>query len=112
MAYAPRPSTTAAAKTRQSGWSRCEPPLKVLAPALALPKYPQSSPVIGARYTRIIHGWDDDVVPVMPVLELAREQRLETLVMPDGHRLENSIDRVAREFHRFLETCLKNPNKV
>ena len=25
--------------------------------------------------------------------------------LPDGHRLENSVDRVAREFHRFLETC-------
>lgn len=113
------PERTILAGSSMGGWvcaqtSATTPVLGcfLLAPALALPKYPQSSPVIGARYTRIIHGWDDDVVPVMPVLELAREQRLETLVMPDGHRLENSVDRVAREFHRFLETCLKNPNKV
>jgi len=82
----------------------------LLAPALALPKYPQSSPLIRARHTQIIHGWDDDVVPVMPVLELARQQALETLVLPDGHRLENSVNRVAQEFRLFMTTCLKNPN--
>ncbi|MCK7548901.1 YqiA/YcfP family alpha/beta fold hydrolase [Marinobacter koreensis] len=83
----------------------------MLAPALALPRYPQSRPVIQARHSRIIHGWDDDVVPVMPVLELAHEQRLTTLVLPDGHRLEHSVDRVVREFREFLENCLGEPNQ-
>ena len=82
----------------------------LLAPALALPRYPQSSPVIRARHSQVIHGWDDDVVPVMPVLELAREQRLITLVLPDGHRLQNSVDTVVREFTRFVETCLSELN--
>ncbi|MGF2735580.1 YqiA/YcfP family alpha/beta fold hydrolase [Marinobacter sp. DUT-1] len=82
----------------------------LLAPALALPRYPQSRPVIQARHTRIIHGWDDDVVPVMPVLELAREQRINTLVLADGHRLQNSVDTVVREFTFFLESCLSELN--
>jgi len=82
----------------------------LLAPALALPRYPQSRPVIRANHTQIIHGWDDDVVPVMPVLELAREQRLNTLVLADGHRLQNSVDRVVREFEAFVETCLSELN--
>ena len=82
----------------------------MLAPALALPDYPESNPTIGACHSCIIHGWNDDVVPVMPVLELARRQQIETLVLPDGHRLENSVQRVAEEFRRFLLLCIQKPN--
>ncbi|MDO6443339.1 YqiA/YcfP family alpha/beta fold hydrolase [Marinobacter sp. 2_MG-2023] len=74
----------------------------LLAPALALPDYPQSSPRIQARHTQIIHGWHDDVVPVMPVIKLARQQALSILLLSDGHRLENSLDRVVEEFRQFL----------
>lgn len=74
----------------------------LLAPALALPRYPQSNPIIQADHTQIIHGWDDDVVPVMPVIELAEQQKLPILVVPDGHRLENSLERVVSEFRQFL----------
>lgn len=83
----------------------------LLAPALAMARYPQSSPVIQADHCQIIHGWDDDVVPVGPVLDLAREQKLPTLVLPDGHRLENSVDRVVSEFRAFLESCLAATKK-
>lgn len=74
----------------------------LLAPALALPGYPQSSPHIQAKHVQIIHGWDDDVVPAMPVMELARQQAHPVLMLPDGHRLEKSLDRVTKEFGAFL----------
>lgn len=74
----------------------------LLAPALALPKYPQSSPHIQAKHVQIIHGWDDNVVPAGPVLELARAQNLPVLMLADGHRLAYSLDRVLREFTAFL----------
>lgn len=74
----------------------------MLAPALALESYPQSRPQIGARFSHIIHGWEDDVVPVAPVLELAREQRIPILVLNDGHRLENSVPVIVNEFRQFL----------
>jgi pimeloyl-ACP methyl ester carboxylesterase len=77
----------------------------LLAPALALPAYPQSSPRIQARHCQIIHGWQDDVVPVMPVLQLAMDQNLPALALPDGHRLANSVNRVVIEFQRFFELC-------
>jgi len=83
----------------------------LLAPALAMAKYPQSSPTIRARHSQVIHGWDDNVVPVAPVLDLARKQGMPILVLPDGHRLENSIGRVLSEFRQFLETCLSDTNK-
>ncbi|RBW51871.1 YqiA/YcfP family alpha/beta fold hydrolase [Marinobacter sp. F3R11] len=74
----------------------------LLAPALALPHYPQSSPDIRAQHVQIIHGWDDDIVPPMPVIELARQQTLPVLMLPDGHRLAKSLDRVVEEFCAFL----------
>ncbi|MDY6815806.1 MAG: YqiA/YcfP family alpha/beta fold hydrolase [Pseudomonadota bacterium] len=111
------PARTILAGSSMGGWvcartSALTPVLGcfLLAPALALPGYPQSSPLIQARHTRIIHGWDDHVVPVMPVLELARKQRIPTLVLPDGHRLRNSVDTVVREFTLFVETCLSELN--
>ncbi|WP_309043963.1 YqiA/YcfP family alpha/beta fold hydrolase [Marinobacter sediminicola] len=74
----------------------------LLAPALAMEGYPQSSPRIQAKHVQIIHGWDDDVVPPMPVIELARKQALPTLLLPDGHRLANSLERITNEFEGFL----------
>jgi predicted esterase len=112
-----RPEQTILAGSSMGGWvcarTSEQAPVRgcfMLAPALALPDYPESNPVIGARHARIIHGWNDDVVPVMPVLELARRQQIEALVLPDGHRLENSVQRVAEEFRRFLFLCVENPN--
>lgn len=113
------PARTVLAGSSMGGWvcaqtSADSPVLGcfLLAPALAMAGYPQSSPTIQARYCQIIHGWDDDVVPVMPVLELARKQALPALVLPDGHRLENSVERVVSEFRLFLELCRSNLNKA
>ena len=111
------PACTVLAGSSMGGWvcaqtSETQPVLGcfLLAPALAMEQYPQSRPTVKARYCQIIHGWDDDVVPVMPVLQLAHEQRLPALVLPDGHRLENSLERVVEEFRVFLETCRSNLN--
>ncbi|MBE0487033.1 YqiA/YcfP family alpha/beta fold hydrolase [Marinobacter sp.] len=83
----------------------------LLAPALALPKYPESRPCIRAQFTQIIHGWHDDVVPPMPVIELAQSQNLPILMLPDDHRLTLSVNRVANEFQAFLITAgLKTGN--
>lgn len=80
----------------------------LLAPALAMERYPHPKPIIGATFSQIIHGWQDDVVPVMPVLELAQQQRISTLILNDGHRLESSMARLTDEFRRFLQDCLEN----
>jgi alpha/beta superfamily hydrolase len=104
-----RPEKTILAGSSMGGWvcaqtSSVTPVLGcfLLAPALALPRYPESSPLIRAKQVQIIHGWHDDVVPAMPVITLAREQSLPVLVLADGHRLERSLDRVIEEFRAFL----------
>jgi len=111
------PQRTVLAGSSMGGWvcaqtSALTPVLGcfLLAPALALMGYPQSRPQICATFSQIIHGWEDHVVPVMPVLELAQQQGISALVLNDGHRLENSVQRITQEFERFLETCLKGHN--
>ncbi|MDI9246342.1 YqiA/YcfP family alpha/beta fold hydrolase [Marinobacter sp. CHS3-4] len=82
----------------------------LLAPALAMEAYPESSPIIQAKHTQIIHGWHDDVVLPMPVIELARDQDLPLLALPDGHRLQNSLPRLVAEFRQFMTDCLTGLN--
>ncbi len=110
------PARTILAGSSMGGWvcarTSDETPVHgcfLLAPALALPKYPESRPCIRARFTQIIHGWQDDVVPPMPVIELAQAQNLPILLLPDNHRLEHSVARVADEFRAFLITTGLNP---
>ncbi|MGM0767924.1 MAG: YqiA/YcfP family alpha/beta fold hydrolase [Pseudomonadota bacterium] len=103
------PQHTVLAGSSMGGWVcaqiSAEQPVRgcfLLAPALALPRYPQSSPSIRAEHVQLIHGWDDDVVPAQPVIALAEQQKLPILMLADGHRLEHSLERVVEEFRRFL----------
>lgn len=107
------PERTILAGSSMGGWvcarTSAETPVLgcfLLAPALAMSAYPQSSPRIQAQHAQIIHGWDDDVVLPMPVIELAREQKLPLLMLPDGHRLENSLERLVNEFRDFMSKCV------
>lgn len=77
----------------------------LLAPALGMTAYPNSNPTLLAKNTLIIHGWDDDVVPAGPVIEIAQTQRLPLLLLPDGHRLSESMDLITGEFRRLLTRC-------
>lgn len=77
----------------------------LLAPALGLADYPETSPSIQARYTHIIHGWRDEVVAPEPVIERARLQRLSLRMVDDDHRLHASLDTLLHDFERFLGQC-------
>nr|WP_298964399.1 YqiA/YcfP family alpha/beta fold hydrolase [uncultured Halomonas sp.] len=77
----------------------------LLAPALGLTDYPETSPTIQAGLTHIIHGWRDDVVAPEPVIERARQQRLSLRMVDDDHRLHASLDTILVDFERFLRQC-------
>lgn len=77
----------------------------LLAPALGMPDYPESSPLIQAMHTHIIHGWRDDVVAPAPVIERAQIQRLSLRMVDDDHRLQASLDTILFDFERFLLQC-------
>ncbi|MBS3804246.1 MAG: alpha/beta hydrolase [Oleiphilaceae bacterium] len=108
-----RPETTVLAGSSMGGWVCAQTSANVpvlgcflLAPALTLPSYPNAPSTIGARHTQIIHGWQDDVVEPMPVIQAAQQQGLPILVLPDGHRLQDSLDRIVAEFRLFMMLCL------
>lgn len=77
----------------------------LLAPALGLAGYPETSPNIQAQHTHIIHGWRDEVVAPEPVIERARLQRLSLRMVDDDHRLHASLDTILHDFERFLSQC-------
>jgi uncharacterized protein len=68
--------------------------LILLAPALILPEFtsehfaPQYTPTI------LIHGMQDDVVPPIPVLQIAQDVFINLKYMPveDGHRLHKAFE--------------------
>ena len=76
--------------------------LFLMAPPVALessPNYLKAAMVP----TRIVHGWEDELIPAMDVVRWA-QRRHDTLVMvPDSHRLAAHVDFCAEEFGRFLQ---------
>ncbi|MFC4207855.1 YqiA/YcfP family alpha/beta fold hydrolase [Vreelandella malpeensis] len=77
----------------------------LLAPALGMPDYPETTVTLQARHTHIVHGWGDDVVPCGPVIEHARRQRLSLRLVDDDHRLHASLEVILRDFEAFLDRC-------
>ncbi len=52
--------------------------------------------------TRIVHGWDDELIPAAEVMRWARERRDHTVFVNDGHRLAAHVEFCAEEFGRLL----------
>lgn len=76
--------------------------LFLMAPPISLevePRYLKAAMVP----TRIIHGWEDELIPALDVVRWA-QRRHDTLVMvPDSHRLAAHVEFCAEEFGRFLQ---------
>lgn len=82
------------------------PALFLLAPAFYLPGYAvHVFPSLPGRVT-VVHGWDDDVVPVDNAIRFARTHKATLHVLADGHRLEKSTETLCVQFARFL-ACAK-----
>ncbi|MYL22919.1 alpha/beta hydrolase [Halomonas alkaliantarctica] len=78
----------------------------LIAPAIGLAGYPETSPTLQAGDTHIIHGWRDDIVPPGPVIEFAQRQRLSLRLIDDDHRLHASLALILTDFEYFLRRCL------
>lgn len=53
--------------------------------------------------TRIVHGWDDELIPALDVVRWAQRRQDTLLLVPDSHRLAAHVDVCADEFGRFLQ---------
>lgn len=80
--------------------------LFLLAPAIGLPGYAVAAPMPVSRHLCIVHGWDDEVVPLENVWRFAATHRAALHVVPDGHVLHHELDRIERLFADFLGNCL------
>lgn len=76
--------------------------LFLLAPALYLPRYTVHVFTNLPPAVSVIHGWDDDVVPVDNSFRFAGLHKATLHVLPDEHRLSNSVDVISSLFEDFL----------
>ncbi|HET6603410.1 MAG TPA: hypothetical protein VFG21_04230 [Xanthomonadaceae bacterium] len=77
--------------------------LFLLAPPLSLEGYPRKLAAAEVP-TQIVHGWDDELIPVGDVVRWARLRRDRLVLVDDSHRLAGHVDFVAGEFGRFLQS--------
>ncbi|MBT8077875.1 MAG: alpha/beta fold hydrolase [Gammaproteobacteria bacterium] len=84
----------------------------VLAPAYFMPGYEALTPLPPAMPLTIVHGWNDDVVPVDNSIRFARQCNA-TLHLVDGdHRLTANIDEINYYLERFITQLTRNAQGV
>lgn len=81
--------------------------LFLMAPALNMPGYANHNVQPNSHNLEIVHGWEDDIVPMEGVLGFARTHRARLHVVPAGHALIEQMDWLADHFLLFLERCLQ-----
>ena len=82
--------------------------LFVLAPAYFMPGFESLTPPAPAIPISIVHGWNDDVVPVANSIRFAEECRADLHILDAGHRLTGSIDAINRLLARFIQNLVEN----
>ena len=90
-------ATAAAAELNAAG-------LFVLAPAYYIPGYAELTPTPPDMPICIVHGWNDDVVPVENSIRFASTCNAELHLLDSDHRLTANIDEINYYLQRFIET--------
>ncbi len=78
--------------------------LFVLAPAYFMPGYEELTPSPPQIPIAIVHGWDDDVVPVENSIRFAAACNAALHILDGDHRLTENIDEINYYLKRFIET--------
>lgn len=90
-------ATAAAAELNAAG-------LFVLAPAYYMPGFEALTPAPPAMPICIVHGWNDDIVPVENSIRFAADCKATLHVLDAGHRLTEKVDEINYYLKRFIET--------
>lgn len=93
-------ATVAAAKIESRG-------LFLMAPAFYLGGQANFDELTPACKTQIVHGWNDDIVPVANSWRYAKRTGAELYVFNDDHRLIDSLQQTNALFKQFLQILLK-----
>lgn len=89
-------ATAASTELRASG-------LFLMAPAFYMPGYEQYTPKPASCPIAIIHGWNDDIVPIENSIRYAREHLATLHVINADHRMTAQIDMIVACFKLFLD---------
>ena len=76
--------------------------LFVLAPAYDMPEFEDLTPPAPPIPIVIVHGWDDDVVPVENSIRYASECRATLHIVDGDHRLTANIEEINYYLARFV----------
>lgn len=80
--------------------------LFLLAPAFYFPGYDVHVFSGLPESITVIHGWEDEVVPVDNSIRFAGQHRANLHILPDDHRLSASLDTIGTLFAQFLDTYM------
>lgn len=75
----------------------------VLAPAIFMPGYEHTAPSERIENLTMVHGWNDDIIPVEHSIRFAGEQHCTLHLVDDDHRLVNSLTDIDGWFGNFLK---------
>lgn len=78
--------------------------LFVLAPAYYMSGFEALTPDPPPIPISIVHGWDDDIVPVGNSVRFAASCKAELHILDSGHRLTEKVDEINYYLKRFIET--------
>lgn len=81
--------------------------LFLMAPAFYVPDYAHQSPKPYARYAVIMHGRDDDIVPVNHSQRYAGDHDVDLRILQSGHRLTDVLPEITKAFDELLNIVQK-----
>jgi len=81
--------------------------LFLMAPAFYIDAYPLASPPPAAGEVMIVHGWNDDVIPVDHSIQYAREHGVPLHLLSGDHRLTSVLPVIEKLFEVFLRSVLE-----
>ena len=84
--------------------------LFLLCPALSLEGYERVDYTPRTDKIVLVHGWNDDVVPVESYIQFAREHKAMLHLLPDNHRLSGSISHLVILLESLLKSLIESEN--
>ena len=89
-------STVASERLKVSG-------LFLLAPAFYKIGYKAQDLKARAGLTVIVHGWNDEIIPVENSIRFAKEHKAELYILDSDHRLMSALPTIEKLFEIFLQ---------
>jgi predicted esterase len=78
----------------------------LLAPAFFMPGYEQYTPAPAQCPMMIVHGWNDEVVPVENSIRYAKQYKATLHIIDSDHRLTANINEICGLLDGFLKRVL------